>query len=146
MKKILLSLLMLFTISCSNVITLKKTYNSLQKTEKQQVDSYLENANEIFDKKNNEVVLIFQYNCFSGKKIKINNKKEINFQKEGDKLYFQQISKINKDEGGVNITMGKEKVHIRFIKDYDYILVCYYEQEKKWNLIYHNYPKIIVPN
>lgn len=133
-------------ISCNNIHILKESYKTLDANEKKLVDSYKTNIEKAYNKDDNEIVLILQYNCFVGKTIKIEGKEEVEFKKEDENRYVQKISKINKNKKNINLLMDGKILNIKFIKDYDYIRVCYNEAKKEWVVIYYDFPKAIIPH
>jgi len=140
------SFLLLNLVSCQTkkIITYAK-YENLDIEKKKEVDVSLKDVLKHLAKKNNEIVLLFQYNCFYNKRLEINNKYSLDFPKDpNNDHYGQKFKLVKKEEGSIKIKVsnGKEFL-IKQKKGFDYIGVCYYEKEDKLYIEYFDYPRIL---
>lgn len=144
---LILSLIALSFVSCQTkkVVNLTK-YESLTLEKKQEVDEYLPDAKKIVIKKENEIALMFQYNCFFGKKITVNNIYTKDFPKSPDKIHYgQRIINYSKDLGKIKINLSDGKrFSIPQKLGYDYITICYNEKLETLYIHYYDFPKMLV--
>ena len=144
---LLLTLLALSFVSCQTkeVINLTK-YESLTLESKQEVDEYLSDAKKIVIKKENEIALMFQYNCFFGKKITVNNIYTKDFPESPGKIHYgQRIVNFSKDLGKIKIKLSNRKeFSIPQKPGYDYITICYNEKSEILYIHYYDFPKMLV--
>lgn len=144
---LILSVLALIFVSCQTkkVVNFTK-YQNLALENKQEVDEYLTDAKKIVIKKENEIILMFQYNCFFGKEIMFNNIYTKNFPKSPDKIdYGQRIINFSKSLGKIKIKLSDGKTFSISPKlGYDYITICYNEELKTLYVHYYDFPKMLV--
>lgn len=140
------SFLILNLVSCQTkkIITYAK-YENLDTEKKKEVDENLKDILKHLAKKENEIVLLFQYNCFYNKKLEINNKYSLDFPKNSNNDHSgQKFKLIKKEEGTIKIKVSDGKSFlINQKKGFDYIGVCYYEKEDKLYVEYFDYPRIL---
>lgn len=147
-KKILFiaSFLILNLVSCQTkkIITYAK-YENLDMEKKKEVNESLKDVSKHLAKKENEIVLLFQYNCFYNKKLEINDKYSLDFPKEpSNDHYGQKFKLVKKEEGPIKIKLlDGRKFLIDQKKGFDYIGICYYEKEDKLYIEYFDYPRIL---
>ncbi|WP_336960145.1 hypothetical protein [Chryseobacterium contaminans] len=141
------SFLLLHLVSCQTkkIITYGK-YENLDIAKKKEVDENLKDVLAHLAKKENEIVLLFQYNCFYNKKLNINNKYSLDFPKDLNHDHSgQKFKLVKKEEGHIKIDVSDGKHFlIKQKKGFDYIGVCYYEKENKLYVEYFDYPRILV--
>ncbi|HCM34216.1 hypothetical protein [Chryseobacterium sp.] len=143
---LILTLLALSFVSCQTkkIITYAK-YENLDTKKKQEVDESLKDVLKHLAKKENEIALLFQYNCFYNKKLEINNKYSLDFPKDlNNDHYGQKFKLVKKEEESIKIKIsdGREFL-IKQKKGFDYIGICYYEKEDKLYVEYFDYPRIL---
>ncbi len=148
-KKIifLASFLILSFASCQTkkIISYEK-YENLDLEKKAEVDEYLTDAKKLIPKKESEIILMFQYNCFFDKSLKLNNGYETRFPKILNKDHYgQRFAAFEKKIGKIKIKLSDgRKFLIDQKKEFDYIGVCYYEKEDKLYIEYFDYPHMLV--
>jgi predicted RND superfamily exporter protein len=140
------TILMLTFVSCQTKKVINSTkYENLISENKQEVDGYLADAKKMVPKKENEIVLLFQYNCFFGQKIKINNTYTKDFPKSDKVHYGQSIVNFSKNLGKIKIKLSDGKsFSISQKKGYDYITICYNEKSEILYIHYYDYPKMLI--
>jgi hypothetical protein len=143
---LLVIILMLSFVSCQTKKIINSTkYENLSSEKKQEVDGYLADAKKMVSKKDNEIVLLFQYNCFFGKKITINNTYTKDFPKSDKVHYGQSIVNFSKNLGEIKIKLSDGKsFSISQKKGYDYITICYNEKSEILYIHYYDYPKMLI--
>ena len=142
-----LTLLSFFFISCQTKIVANfDKYENLSLDNKKVVNEYLEEAKKSLAKKDDEVILMFQYNCFFNKTLNINNKFTESFPKQENIIHYGQKSVLlSKKNGNIIITQSDGKKFVIPQKDgYDYINVCYYSKEDKFFIHYYDFPKLLM--
>lgn len=143
---VILSILIVNLISCQakKIISFEK-YENLDSVRKKEVDGNLKDVLNHIEKKENEIVLLFQYNCFLNKKIQINNGSNLDFPVIlNTEHYGQKFYHFKKDLGKIEIKLSDDNFFlIEQIKGYDYIGICYYEKENKLYVEYCDYPRIL---
>ncbi|MBT2623213.1 hypothetical protein [Chryseobacterium sp. ISL-6] len=148
-KKIslIVSFFILALVSCQTkkIISYEK-YENLNLEKKAEIDEYLTDAKKLISKKESEIVLMFQYNCFFDKSLKLNNGYETKFPKISNKNHYgQRFATFEKKFGDIKIKLSDGRKFFINQKDgYDYIGVCYYEKENKLYIEYFNYPHMLV--
>lgn len=148
-KKIflLVCFLMLNLVSCQTqkIITFEK-YENLESEKKAEVDEYFTDAKKLIPKKESEIILMFQYNCFFDKSLELNNGYKTKFPKIPNKNHYgQRFATFEKKFGNIKIKLSDGKKFSINQKDgYDYIGVCYYEKENKLYIEYFNFPHMLV--
>ena len=142
----LATILMLTFVSCQTKKVINSTkYENLSSEKKQEVDGYLADAKKMVPKKDNEIVLLFQYNCFFGKNIVVNNTYTKNFPKSDKVHYGQSIVNFSKNLGKIKIKLSDGKsFSIPQKKDYDYITICYNEKSEILYIHYYDFPKMLI--
>ncbi len=138
---------MLSFVSCQTKEVINSTkYENLTPEMKQEVDEYLIDAKKVVIKKENEIALMFQYNCFFGKKITVNNIYTKDFPKSPNKIHYgQRIVNFSKDLGKIKIKLSDGKsFSISQRLGYDYITICYNEDSKILYVHYYDFPKMLV--
>lgn len=142
---ITISMLSFFSCQTKKIVSYEN-YKNLDSLRKKEVDGNLNDVLKHLGKKENEIVLLFQYNCFLGEKIEINNGSKLDFPKVlNESHYGQKFSHFRKDIGNIKIELsnGKE-FFIQQKKGFDYIGICYYEKEDKLYIEYFDYPRILI--
>lgn len=133
-------------ISCQTKRVINTTsYANLTSDKKIEVDSYLLDAKKLVIKEENEIVLLFQYNCFLGQEITINDV----YKKD-----FPNVSKIHYGQTIMNFAKGLDKIKIKISNGkifsiaqkmgYDYINLCYNEKLETFYIHYYDFPKMLV--
>ncbi|WP_419869387.1 hypothetical protein [Chryseobacterium sp. CT-SW4] len=140
------TILMLSSVSCQSHMIINSTkYENLNLEKRQEVDGYLLDAKKMLSKKDDEIILMFQYNCFLGQKISINNTYTKDFPKTNKIHYGQSIVNFPKKIGKIKINMSNGKsFSISQKKDYDYITICHNEKTGNIYIHYYDFPKILV--
>jgi len=138
-------ILNLFSCQTKEVISLTK-YQNLTSQNKQEINEYLEDAKKIVSKKDNEIALMFQYNCFFGKEITVNNIYNKDFPKiPGKADYGQRIVNYAKSLGKIKIKLSNGKRFLLSQKiGYDYITICYNEKSEVLYIHYYDFPKMLI--
>ncbi|WP_412850844.1 hypothetical protein ACL0VS_02415 [Chryseobacterium sp. PMSZPI] len=134
-------------VSCQTKITTNfDKYENLALVDKKEVNQYLEEAKESISKKENEIILMFQYNCFFDKTLEINSKFIESFPKKENIVHYgQKFIHFPKNLGNIVITQSDGKKIVIPPKDgYDYIAICYYNKEDKFFIHYYDFPKLLV--
>ncbi|MDQ1804136.1 hypothetical protein RAH57_09060 [Chryseobacterium sp. CKR4-1] len=139
-------LLALNFVSCQSKMVVDSTsYKNLDSEKKQDVDEYLTDAKKMIPKKETEIILMFQYNCFFQKKITINNRYTKEFPKTDKIHYGQSTVNFSKKLGKIKIKLSNGKYFtILQKKGYDYITICYNEQYETIYIHYYDFPKILI--
>lgn len=121
-------------------------YQDLTSENRKEVDEYLEDSKKIISKKDKEIALMFQYNCFFGKRITINDTYNKDFPKSSDKIHYGQgIVNYSKSLGKIKIKLSDGKRFSVFQKKgYDYITICYNEKSEILYIHYYDFPKMLV--
>ncbi|MBO4232707.1 hypothetical protein FO675_00025 [Riemerella anatipestifer] len=146
--RIIFSLIFLLTIvSCQSkkVINFTK-YKNITQGDKQEINKYILEAEKMISKKENEIILMFQYNCFFEYVVTVNNIYKKDFPKDPDKIHYgQKIINYNKDLGKIKIKLSDgQNFSILQKKGYDYITICYNKKTEKIYIHYYDYPKILI--
>ncbi|WP_278378510.1 hypothetical protein [Chryseobacterium arthrosphaerae] len=140
-------LLLAINISCQTkkIINFDK-YETLSREDKKIVKQYIEETKNHISKKDEEIILMFQYNCFFNKTLNINNKLTESFPKKQDVVHYgQKFVHIPKNVGNITINQSDgKKITILQKKGYDYITVCYYEKEDTFFIHYYDFPKLLI--
>lgn len=142
----ILSFLMLNFASCQTkkVINMTK-YENLTLEKKLEVDEYIDDAKKLMTNNKNEVVLLFQYNCFFGKKIIVNNIYSKDFPRSKTIHYGQGIVNFSKKLGKIRLKISDGKYFIiPQKKGYDFITICYNEGIDTIYIHYYDYPKMLI--
>lgn len=137
----------LIIISCQTKEFINSTkYENLTSEKKKEIDEYISDAKKMISKKDNEIVLMFQYNCFFGNIVTINNTYTKDFPKDPTIIHYgQKIVNYNKDLGKIKIKLSNEKnFSISQKTGYDYITICYNEKSEIIYIHYYDYPKILI--
>ncbi|WP_160137570.1 hypothetical protein [Chryseobacterium sp. c4a] len=139
-------LLTLSFVSCQSKRVVNSTlYENLNAEKKMEVDEYLSDAKDMIPKKESEIVLMFQYNCFFEEKMIINNFYTKEFPRTNKIHYGQSIVNFSKNLGKINISLSSGKsFSILQKKGYDYITVCYNKQNETIYIHYYNFPKMLM--
>jgi hypothetical protein len=121
-------------------------YENLSLDDKKEVNQYLEKVKKSISKKDDEVILMLQYNCFFDKTLNVNNKFTESFpRKENTIHYGQKFIHISKNTGDIIIKQSDgKKVRIPQKSGYDYISVCYYNKEDRFFIHYYDFPKFLM--
>ena len=145
-KLFFISILMLSFVSCqTNKIINSTKYENLNLEKKREVDEFLPDAKKLMTKKENEIALMFQYNCFFGKKITINDTYTKDFPESGKIHYGQSIVNFSKSLGKIKINLSDgKKISIPQKKGYDYITICYNQETAIVYIHYYDFPKMLV--
>lgn len=147
-KQLLFSIaIFINSISCETKKVINTTkYENLVVEKRQEVDEYLQDAKKSVIKKENEIALMFQYNCFFGKNIVINNIYTQDFPKSPNKIHYgQKIINYPKSFGKIKVELSNGKhFSIPQKKGYDYITICYNEEREILYTHYYNFPKMLV--
>jgi hypothetical protein len=143
----LATILMLNFVSCQTqeIISYEK-YEDLDLEKKTEVDEYLPDAKKLRPKKESEIILMFQYNCFFDKSLSLNNGYKTEFPKIPNKNHYgQRFVTFEKKFGKIKIKLSDgRKFLINQKKGYDYIGICYYGKENKLYIEYFNYPHMLI--
>jgi len=141
------TVLMLSFFSCQTkkIVSYEK-YKNLDSSRKKEIDENVDDVLKHIGKKENEIILLFQYNCFLEKKIEINNGSKLEFPKVlNENHYGQKFNHFRKDIGKIKIELSDGKFFvIEQKKEFDYIGICYYEKEDKLYVEYFDYPRILI--
>lgn len=138
---------MLNFVSCQTKKVINSTkYENLTPEKKLEIDEYLADAKKMVVKKENEIALLFQYSCFFGKKIIVNDTYIEDFPKSPDKIHYgQKIINYPKSFGEIRIKLSNKKpFSIPQEKGYDYITICYNEELDTLYIHYYNFPKMLI--
>jgi len=140
------TILILSFVSCQTEKVINSTkYENLSLQKKQEVDGYLIDAKKMVLKNENEIVLLFQYNCFLGKKIIVNNTYAKDFPKSDKVHYGQSIVNFSKNLGAIKIKLSDGKnFSIPQKKNYDYITICYNQKSEILYIHYNDFPKMLI--
>lgn len=140
-------LLSFLFVSCQiKIITNFNKYENLSLADKKEVNQYLEEAKKSISKKEDEIILMFQYNCFFDKVLDVNGKFTESFpQKENTIHYGQKFINFSKSIGNISITQSDGKrIVIPQKEGYDYISICYYNKGDKFFIHYYDFPKLLI--
>ncbi|MCA6069221.1 hypothetical protein JI747_018805 [Chryseobacterium sp. RG1] len=139
------SLLLMISCQTKKIISYDK-YQTLSFEKKNEVNEYLKDAYKFLPKKEDEVLLMFQYNCFFGKKLTLNNGYSTEFPTSQNKIsYGQRFTTFKKNIGNVEINLSNKKTFVIHLKTgFDYIGVCYNEKENKLYIEYFDFPHMLV--
>ncbi|AZB11509.1 hypothetical protein EG344_23070 [Chryseobacterium sp. G0162] len=140
------ALLMFSLVSCQTKDVINSTkYASLTLEKKREIDEYIADAKKMIPKKEDEIVLMFQYNCFFDKKIIINDIYTKEFPKSNKIHYGQSIVNFSKNLGKIKIKLSDGVAFsIPQKKGYDYITICHNEKLQTIYIHYYDFPKILV--
>ncbi|MDC8104523.1 hypothetical protein MTQ00_08225 [Chryseobacterium sp. B21-037] len=144
---LIISFFILTLVSCqTKKVILYEKYENLDSEKKSEVDEYLTDAKKLIPKKESEIILMFQYNCFFDKSLKLNNGYETKFPKISNKNHYgQRFAAFEKKNGNIKISLSNGRKFLINQKDgYDYIGVCYNEKESKLYIEYFDYPHMLV--
>lgn len=135
-------------VSCQTTKEVVNTtkYESLTRENKLEVDEYILEAKKMVPKKENEIILMFQYNCFFGNTVTVNNTYSKDFPKDSNKVHYgQKIINYDKNLGKIKIRLSDgQSFSISQKKGYDYITICYNEKQETIYIHYYDYPKILI--
>lgn len=114
--------------------------------DKKEVNQYLEEAKKSISKHNDEIILMFQYNCFFDETLTINNKFIESFPKQENIIHYgQKQIHFPKNMDNIKIIQSNgKKITIPQKEGYDYITVCYYKKEDKFFIHYYDFPKLSI--
>ena len=140
------TILILSFVSCQTGKVINSTkYENLSLQKKQEVDGYLIDAKKMAPKNENEIVLLFQYNCFLGKTIIVNNIYTKDFPKSDKVHYGQSIVNFSKNLGAIKIKLsGRKNFSIPQKKNYDYITICFNQKSEILYIHYYDFPKMLI--
>ncbi|MPS73189.1 MAG: hypothetical protein E2590_08575 [Chryseobacterium sp.] len=144
---ILFLLLGFLFVSCqTKVVTNFDKYENLSVDDKKEVNQYLEEAKKTISKRDDEIILLFQYNCFFNETLTINNKFVESFPKQANTIHYgQKQIRFPKNIGDIEITQSDgKKIVIPQKIGYDYITICYYKKEDKFFIHYYDFPKFLI--
>ncbi|WP_336687735.1 hypothetical protein [Chryseobacterium bernardetii] len=134
-------------VSCqTRIVTNFDKYENLSVDDKKEVNQYLEEAKKSISKHNDEIILMFQYNCFFDETLTINNKFIESFPKQENIIHYgQKQIHFPKNMGNIKIIQSNgKKITIPQKEGYDYITVCYYKKEDKFFIHYYDFPKLSI--
>ncbi|AZB32788.1 hypothetical protein [Chryseobacterium bernardetii] len=142
---ILFSLSGFLFVSCqTRIVTNFDKYENLSVDDKKEVNQYLEEAKKSISKHNDEIILMFQYNCFFDETLTINNKFIESFPKQENIIHYgQKQIHFPKNMGNIKIIQSDGK-KLLFLKKKVMIISLFAITKKKINfsfiiMIFQNY-------